>query len=319
MTDPSSARPTVSVVIPTYNAADLLPDAVKSVLAQTYRDFELIVVDDGSTDATPEVMEAYMDDVRYIQKENGGTASARNRGIREARGEYVAFLDADDVWRPTKLETQMGEHEADPTLAWSYTEVYLVDTESGDILFRKNRGRDQREGDVLRILIREGFITPSATVVRRDVFDEVGMFDESILVTEDKDLWLRIAARYPIRFINEPLVEMRRHPHRKTTTMNLEDALRSRLDIVDRAVQRNPQRLGDLHAVARAGVYVRIGRKWMNRENRAQARKIFKAAIEHAPTHWRAWLYGIATFLPRATLRTLGHLRAAYRKVASAF
>lgn len=317
MTASSPTSPTVSVVIPTYNAAELLPEAVESVLSQTYRDFEIVVVDDGSTDETPAVMEEYAEDVRYIRKENGGSASARNRGIEEARGEYVAFLDADDRWRPAKLETQMDAHAADPTLAWSYTGARLVDHETEEILFRKCQTRRRYGGDILRKLLRGNFVTPSTTLIERRVFDEVGTFDESSLhrISEDWDLWLRIAARYPIKYIDEPLVEMRQHTGRKTQTMDLDAALESRLAIINKAVERTPERLGDLHDVARADLYVRIGRKWMSRGNRPRARTMFKTALQHQPTHLQAWLFGSSVFLPRAVLRILGRLRAVYRQV----
>jgi glycosyltransferase involved in cell wall biosynthesis len=313
----SAPRPTVSVVIPTYNAAELLPEAVESVLEQTYEDFEIIVVDDGSTDETPDVMGTYTEDVRYIRKENGGSASARNRGIREARGEYVAFLDADDRWRSTKLEVQMREHAANPALAWSYSEAHLVDHETGEVLFRKSQTRPRYGGDILRKLLRGNFVTPSTVLVERSVFDDVGTFDESSLhrISEDWDLWLRIAARHPIRYIEEPLVEMRQHTGRKTQTMDLDAALESRLAIIDKAVARNPERLDDLHEPARADLYVRIGRKWMSRGNRSRARTMFKRALQHHPTHLQAWLFGSSVFLPPVVLRMLGRLRAVYRQV----
>jgi glycosyltransferase involved in cell wall biosynthesis len=312
-----STAPTVSVVIPTYNAASLLPEAVESVLAQTYRDLEIVVVDDGSTDRTPQVMADYGDPVRYIRKENEGSASARNRGIRAARGEYIAFLDADDRWRPTKLEKQMRAHRADPSLAWSYTGADLVDADTGAIRARKTQLRTRHEGDVLRNLILGSFVTPSATVVQRRVFDEVGTFDESSLhrISEDWDLWLRIAAHYPIRFIDEPLVENRQHTDRKTKTMDLDAALESRMAIIDKAVARTPERLGDLHHLARADLYVRIGRKWINRENRVRAREMFNAALQEKPTHWRAWMYGSLLFVPRPVLKILGAVRRVYRQV----
>lgn len=317
MTDPSPASPTVSVVIPTYNAADLLPDAVESVLAQTYRDFELIVVDDGSTDETPEVMERYADDVRYVRKENGGSASARNRGIREARGQYVALLDADDLWLPEKLEHQMEQFEAQQDLAWSYTDWVHVDAETGGPMYHGSQVMNYRGGNVLRPLLVRLFIPPSTEVIRRDVFEEVGTYDESELhrISEDWEFSLRVAERYPVGYVDRPLAKRRHHPEKKTTTMDLEHALKSRHSIIEKTVRRNPDRLADVYDSALANLYTRIGSKWLNREERARARKLFRTAIRHDPTFWRAWMYGVAAFLPRPILRVLGRLRAAFRRL----
>lgn len=313
----TAASPTVSVVIPTYNAADLLPDTVESVLNQTYRDFELIVVDDGSTDETPQVMEVYMDDVRYIRKENGGSASARNRGIREAKGQYVALLDADDLWLPEKLECQMEQFEAQPDLAWSYTDWIHVDAETGDTLYQGSQVMDYRGGDVLRPLLVRLFIPPSTEVIRRDVFEEVGTYDESELhrISEDWEFTLRVAERYPVGYVDRPLAKRRHHPDKKTATMDLDHAFKSRRAIIEKTVRRNPDRLASVHDSALANLHTRIGSKWLNREERGRARDLFGTAIRHDPTFWRAWMYGVAAFLPRTLLRVLGRLRAAFRRV----
>ena len=321
---PTSETPTVSVVIPAYNAADLLPDTVESVLAQTYPAVEVIVVDDGSTDNTPDVMEAYTPAVRYIRKENGGSASARNRGIREATGTYIALLDADDLWRPTKLTQQVAQLQAHPDLRWSYTNWLHADAQTGETLYRADQVMPQPDGDVLRPLVGRLFIPPSTELIRRDVFDAVGLYDESRLhrISEDWELSLRIAERYPVGYIAEPLVVRRRHAGKKTSTMNLDHALESRRAIIEKAIRRNPDRLADRRDAALANLYTKIGRKWLNREERRRARALFVRALQHAPTDRRAWTYGLATFLPRPMLRVLGRLRAAFwevmRRVSSA-
>lgn len=308
--------PLVSVVITAYNEEEYIAEALESVLEQTYRNVEIVVVDDGSTDATGEVVKAYGDAVQYVWKENGGSASARNRGIRESQGAYVAFLDADDLWRPTKLEIQMQQHAADPTLAWSYTDSYLVGASDETILYRRSQVQSCPDGEVLADLLLGNFIAPSMTVVRSDVLEAVGGFDETPLhrISEDWDLWLRIAEQHRVRFINVPLTCMRQHPSRKTTSMDLEHALESRMAIIDKAVERNPQQLADVHDTARANLLVNIGRKWINREERHKARELLKLAIKRMPTCWRAWIYGFATVLPRPLLRVLGRVRARYRR-----
>jgi len=303
--------PVVSIVIPAYNAKDWIDQAIQSALGQSYDNFEIVVVDDGSTDDTSTVVQQYGDPVRYVWKENGGSASARNRGIAEAQGTYIAFLDADDVWHPTKLARQMGLHNRNASLVWSYTDVELIDARSGALIHRKSAVRDHPEGDVLGQLITGNFIVASTVLVHRRVFDEVGQFDESSLhrISEDWDMWLRIAAQYPVRYIDAPMAQMRQHAGRKTEAMNLEHALSSRKAIIEKAVQRNPERLSGRRDHALANLYVNIGRKWMNREERRRARTLFRRALRHMPSRAEAWAYGVASFLPRSVLEGIGQLR----------
>lgn len=313
--------PEISVVIPAYNAADLLPDAIDSVLAQTYRDFEIIVVDDGSTDSTPQVMKRYTSNVRYIRKENGGSASARNRGIQAAEGEYIALLDSDDLWLPEKLELQMEQFRSNPNLAWSYTDWYVSEVETGR---RTNRGSQTEvhpDGDVLCALLGRLFIPPSSEVIRRDVFDEVGYYDESDLhlTGEDWEFTLRVAARYPVGYVGHPLVEWRRHKRNKTKNMDLDSALKSHCAIIEKTFRRNPGLPDRIYKEALADRYTSFGRMWLNREERSRARELFKQAIIHEPTHWRAWVYGGATLLSRSVLCALGQLRTSYWQAAGDF
>lgn len=310
-----SSRPAVSVVIPAYNAASYIEETLDSVLAQTYRDFETIVIDDGSTDNTGEVISQYGDAVRYIRKENGGSASARNRGIREARGRYIAFLDADDLWIPEKLERLHELFEKDPALAWAYSDALFVEAETDKALYRASQIRARPQGDVLQPLMLGNFMPPSMIVVKRNVLEEVGGFDESELrrISEDWELCMRIAARYPIRYLDEPLVHIRKHSENKTGTMNLEHALQSRLTTIKEAVARSPDRLTAYYDDAVANLYTNIGRKWLEREERAQARRLFWQALRHTPANVQAWIYGLATLLPRPVLRMLGRLRQIFR------
>ena len=197
-----AARPTVSVVIPTYNLAPLLPGAVESARAQDWPGLEVIVVDDGSTDGTPAVLERLAaEGVRCFRQENAGAASARNRGIREARGEWVAFLDADDFWLPGKLAAQFEALAARPAAAFSYTDV-MVRTADGaeSVLPCPGRGRPL----LTQLLAGNVFATPSA-LVRRDCFDEVGLFDPALRTGEDWDMWLRLAAHFECVYVARPL------------------------------------------------------------------------------------------------------------------
>jgi glycosyltransferase involved in cell wall biosynthesis len=190
------------VVIPTYNRSALLQKALQSVFAQTYRDYEVIVVDDGSTDDTEAVVGGYGDRIRYLYQENAGDARARNRGIRAARGELIAFLDSDDVWEPELLETEVGILDRFP-------EVVLVSARS------TTAGKESKEfpntqevfwGDLFLKQFQGGFINSSAAVVRKWCLEEVGGFNEAYQAYVDYDVWLRIARRYPVAYASRCLV-----------------------------------------------------------------------------------------------------------------
>ena len=315
MNEPDESAPAASVVIPAYNAERFIGEAINSVLGQTYRDFEVIVVDDGSTDKTAEVVKAY-EEVRYLYKENGGTASARNRGIEASRGRYVAFLDADNLWEPAKLEAQMALFEHQPSLAWSYTDSLVVDERKERSVYRKSQLVGRPEGDVLERLIHGNFMPPSTVVVARGVLEEMGGFDESYLhrISEGWELWTRIAAQYPVGYVHRPLAKTRQHAYRKTGTMDLEHAYRSRKAIVEKAVRRDPDRLAGRRRSALASLCLNIGRRYLDREERAASRRFFWQALRYRPAHLTAWLYLGASFMPRPLLRSLGRLRALLRE-----
>ncbi len=202
-TTPAPPRPLlVSVIIPTYNRADTVGHAVESVRAQTFTNYEIIVVDDGSRDNTAAVVARFGDAVRYIAQLNGGVAVARNRGVAEARGRYVAFLDSDDAWLPAKLERQMALVAQRPELGFVYAEARAVD-ESGRELGTKPAQRPV--SDTLETLLQGNFIPTLTVVARRDAVQAVGGFDPQLRGPEDYDLWMRLAARYPFAGVRETL------------------------------------------------------------------------------------------------------------------
>lgn len=209
---PTVASYGVSVVIPCYNYAQYLSYAVDSALAQDHRPLEVIIVDDGSTDNTPAVVAGYGDRVRCVRKANGGLPAARNTGIRSATHPFVAFLDADDAWAPGFLPRVMEAFAAS-------SRGYGLVATKGQPIDREGRPiarvrRDQGVRGLLNcrdIILRTRF-SPSAVVARRDVFDVCGLFDESLTSSEDRDMWIRIGARFPILLLPEALVRIRNHP-----------------------------------------------------------------------------------------------------------
>jgi glycosyltransferase involved in cell wall biosynthesis len=214
--------PRVSVVIPAYNHARYVGEAIRSVLAQTFQDFEVIVVDDGSTDETGEVVAALKEPrITYVRQSNRGQAAARNTGIRASSGEYVAFLDDDDLWLPDKLETQVGVLDSRAEVALVCSDHYVFDEQTGETLGRLWHDRPfhywidpfKAARDPLEALLRRGcFIAPSATVVRREALLAVWGFDESFEKNhEDWDLFVRICRRFPIATVDVPLARNRQH------------------------------------------------------------------------------------------------------------
>ncbi len=190
----------VSVVITTYNRKIFLRPAVMSVLNQDYKDKEVIVVDDGSTDDSFTEIEDLS--VRYVWKKNGGASSARNRGIEVAEGEFVAFLDVDDLWKKKKLSTQMAMMNEEGYDA-SYTDEIWI--RNGKHLNQKSIHK-KYSGFIFEKCLPLCIISPSSVVIKREIFDIVGCFDESMAVCEDYDMWLRLTARYPVLFVEKKLI-----------------------------------------------------------------------------------------------------------------
>jgi glycosyltransferase involved in cell wall biosynthesis len=207
--------PKVSVYIPTYNYGRFLAEAIQSVLDQTFQDWELIVVDDGSTDNTREVVDAFQDPrIHYIYQENQGNPAARNTALRLVKGEYVACLDADDILFSEKLEKQVAQLDSlPPTVGLVYGDVYLFNHEDGAIICRFLQGRTPPRGRIFdELLDVDGwFISDTASLIRREVFDRVGLYDPSVLTYEDWMMWVRIASVYEVEALDEPLARCRRH------------------------------------------------------------------------------------------------------------
>jgi glycosyltransferase involved in cell wall biosynthesis len=210
--------PKVSVVIPSYNRARYLRRAIQSVLDQTFKDFEIIVVDDASTDETPQIVEAFRNPtIRYFRHDtNQREARSRNPGVQNAVGEYIAFLDDDDSWLPQKLALQVDLFDKSPSkLGAVYCSSLEVDGETGRVLSKWNA---QKRGNIFRDLSEVNWIgIPSVIVLRRQCFDTLGLFDEQIEFGLDFDMWIRVARAYEYDFISEPLV-LRSIYHKRLST-----------------------------------------------------------------------------------------------------
>jgi glycosyltransferase involved in cell wall biosynthesis len=196
-------NPQVSVIIPTYNRARIIKEAVDSVLAQDFKHFELIVVDDGSTDNTSDVLAPYGDDVSIFFQENKGVSAARNRGIAEASGQFIAFLDSDDLWLPKKLATQVDFFNQTPDALICQTEEVWI---RNGIRVNPKKRHKKPSGMIFERSLALCLVSPSAVMMRRELLDSAGGFDETLPVCEDYDLWLRISCRFPVYLIEIPLI-----------------------------------------------------------------------------------------------------------------
>lgn len=192
----------VSVIIPTYNRWPMVGEAIDSVLAQSYGELELIVVDDGSRDETAEKLTKYGPAVRVISQPRRGVAAARNLGVSQSTARYIAFLDSDDLWKPKKIEAQVNFMESHPEVQICQTEEIWI--RNGRRVNPKKKHR-KPSGDIFRASLDLCLVSPSAVMMTRDLFDRVGGFDESFPVCEDYDVWLRITAETPVFLISEPL------------------------------------------------------------------------------------------------------------------
>jgi glycosyltransferase involved in cell wall biosynthesis len=232
-----SDYPQVSVIIPTYNYARYLPRSIESVLAQTYQDFELIVVDDGSTDETASVMDAYTkkypERLRYIRQNNSGPNAARNNGIDSARGEYIALLDADDEWLPEKLEKQVSYALTIPKCGIIGCGLRWV-TDEGTVIYESSGIPTPPRNELIRHLKIKYFDFGSASgvLIRRECFDVVGKFDESLRGSEDRDMWLRIAYHFDIVNLRDILVIM--HYHHANCHKNIGMMLKNKFQFIDK-------------------------------------------------------------------------------------
>ena len=191
------------MIIPTYNRAACLGRAIDSVLAQTYRDFELLIVDDGSTDQTRELVAGYGAQVAYVFQANRGVSSARNVGIRSTTGALVAFLDSDDAWLPAKLARQVAIMAQQPDIPLCHTEEIWI---RRGVRVNPQQKHRKYTGDIFPYCLPLCVISPSSVMIRRTLFETVGYFDESLPACEDYDLWLRITKDYPVYFIEQPLL-----------------------------------------------------------------------------------------------------------------
>ena len=197
-------NPLVSIIIPTYNRAWILKQAIDSVFAQDYDNFELIVVDDGSTDNTCDILNSYnQENFKIIYQENKVVSSARNKGISLAKGDFIAFLDSDDLWLAKKLSAQIEFFNLNPDALICQTEEIWI---RNGIRVNPKKKHKKPSGMIFEPCLLLCLVSPSAVMMKKNLFDSTGLFDENLPACEDYDLWLRISCKYPVYLIDKPLI-----------------------------------------------------------------------------------------------------------------
>jgi glycosyltransferase involved in cell wall biosynthesis len=306
----------VSVVIPAYNCAQYIGETLQSVFSQTYRPLEVIVVDDGSVEDIGAAVGKYPETI-YIRQSNGGPARARNAGIARASGNYIAFLDADDLWTPGKLSLQVPILERDPEigLVFGDMENFFGGDERGPTMFGKYRLGESYFGDsslvvsALEKLVRMNFIPTGTVLARREALAVAGFFDESFRQAEDWDLWLRIALRFRIAYT--PKLVMRRRLHDANASKETEAMTVAALEVLEK-LKNTPSEALDRYAAhiaaeLRAG-YRNLGYFYLRQLALQKARGALMRSLSFGLDR-RAVLYLASTFLGAGFVRTLIRVR----------
>lgn len=283
----ASADSPVSVVIPAYNYAHYLPEAVDSVLSQTHPHVELIVVNDGSTDDTKAVLDSYGDRLVAVHQENQGLSAARNTGIRTASHDFVAFLDADDIWEPEKLACQMARFaELSDDYGLVACNRGIFDGAGGRqpeaTTFRKVKQNDQ-EIRVYDLLLRTRF-SPSSVVARRACFDTCGFFDTSLRSSEDRDMWLRIAENWRLFWDERVLCYIRKHGDNMSA--NAPRMKRNMLKVLHAARQRNLSRAKAPLLWRRVFAFVHFQVAWMHYESGHRGKAVAELLLSWLRSPW---------------------------------
>ncbi|MBK5276977.1 MAG: glycosyltransferase family 2 protein [Desulfuromonadales bacterium] len=276
-----TSMPLVSVIITCFNIRDYISDAIRSVQAQSYDNLEILVVDDGSTDGTHDVLASclLLDNIRYLKKENGGPSSARNLGITEAKGDFVAFLDGDDIWEPDKLKLQVDALLNNPSAGMIFSD-FTTFYNSGSFVTSKNKsmfnGLEPVKYEYL--FSRNNFIYPTTVIVKKKCFEVCGVFDEALRGPEDWDMWLRIVHHFEIIGIAAPLARIRQH------LSNISMNVPAMLENERRAIDKQRSYISKLDYSKRvARLYLLNADRSVHNGNRSQAFLLVQKGLSYYP------------------------------------
>jgi glycosyltransferase involved in cell wall biosynthesis len=274
--------PLVSVIIPTYNRLALLEETIASVRSQTFRDFELLVIDDGSSDGTGEWLES-QPGIRFVTQTNSGIASSRNKGAAISSGKWLAFLDHDDLWDPRKLEIQAQFAQKHPELGMLAIRHVRLGSK-----VKPQRKPEWTMGDLFLKEYSESFIHTSSVLIRRDVFENIGGFPTQYRFADEFDVWLKIARSYPIAFYNEPLVFIRLY--HSNTSHNRIGVRGDTYDILTK--HYDPDRIPEhIYLRTMSDHDISFGRAFIKAGDLENALRWFRKSVERTPFRFRSWRY----------------------------
>ena len=308
--------PLVSVIIPAYNCAQYLPAAIASALAQTYPAVEIIVVDDGSTDETPDVLSRYPQ-VISIRQNNGGLSHARNQGIARARGKYIALLDGDDIWPESKLAEQVALMEAHPEIGVLFGDArrFADNGWTEPTLFTRYRLNESFFGseflvlDAIKKLLLMNFIPVGTALVRKQCLVEAGLFDENFRRVEDWDMWLRVALRSQFAYSRK--VWKLKRTHETNLSNNTEAMALSAIAVMEKLVSEHSPELKTLSIDVKPHLrdaYSNLGYFYLRGLSLQESRKALSASLNYG-TKARSALYWLSTFFGRNLVGALLHAR----------
>lgn len=306
----------VTALIPTYNCAAYVADAVESVLAQTYPVHEILVVDDGSTDHTAEVLARFGDRIRYIRQVNAGPPAARNTGISQATGDFIALLDSDDLWVPEKLRLQMEYFDQHPACGLVYSDMKTFD-QTGIIeeSVKASRNLTLPSGSIFSQLWAETLFQTSSVVIRKECFDTAGLFDTMLRMGDDYEIFLRIARHYEFGCVDQPLVLYRQHPTQGTRSWGkqLQQNQPWEFLVLKRVLDRYPEIMRELGTSAvhqrLSKTYFALAYACLGEGEPAAARKLLRNALRYWPGNLGYWRYYLMTFIRPRVLFRLGSLQ----------
>lgn len=314
-----NSKPKISVIIPTYNYGEYVSEALDSVLAQTYKDYEIIVIDDGSTDNTKDIVGKYIENsignIKYIYQENKGVSNARNTGIKNARGEYIAFLDADDIWFPDKLELQMDLFEKNPELGLVFCNTFSFNEHSSSKKTGFQLNPAGEPAKILQSLVIRNRISTNTVIVKKRYFDKTGLFDEDLRFGEDYDMWLRIAKYYKVDYLNTVLTKYRLHVN-NLSKINKEKEERVIIDMIKirkRALQENPEIFKNMNSRTSNECYYQL---YLNLANfylsfgiNDKARRNILQYIRFYPYNLTPYLLFLISFMPAGITKLVWKLK----------
>lgn len=299
--------PAVAIIIPCYNAQGTLAPTLDSALAQSFRDFVIVAVNDGSQDDTLAILEQYAkrhpDKIQVISQPNRGQTVAKNVGIANSRGEFIAFLDSDDLWAPDKLEKQLTLMAARPDTGLCYTAARQIDVQGAVVgtigVSASHRGRCVNE------LILRNNIVASSVLARRAAIERAGLFDEHLRACENWDLWIRIARDYAVEFIDEPLTSYRVHPN--NMSKNFERMFQARMYVIDKHLPQGDEdpELRERRREALFKAHLSFAKGYVEALRLDEARRELLAALKIRPADGECWVLFLKTLLGPALFRRL--------------